>query len=362
MVLRVTEPRRPEQGQGRPGLDLEQLLGSQMQHFCPVALRSQVYMAVQPPAAKAAEALERGGACSSGESGGSCAGPVCCVGDDGQAGSDDGEGAGSRSSQESPGLDPQSGVLLAPALEGASGSKARMSEALPYLRAYDTLGLLDVHGSGLNLILPSVSASGEHQLLRRGERAEQGALLASALPADLTTERYVTGAGLLRAGVALTGTVCLVHVVCMHQVFPWYVKPWVHSLQLMYDGQAVPLLPHLEACHVQPAVARSSPGVLDICLRAPPEVAELQLRLDFSKAFLTAFEYPPDAHRGFDVPAARVSYVDPLQSQAASWRMEQPAGEAADGDGEVITSPLLAALRSGPFRQVGGAAPLPIWA
>jgi phosphatidylinositol glycan class T len=132
--------------------------------------------------------------------------------------------------------------------------------------------------------------------------------------------------------------------------------------------QVVPLRQHLAAQRVQPAVQRASPGVLDLCLQVPAAVAEVQLRLDFSKVFLTVFEYPPDAHRGFDIPAALVSYPDPLHAPTVQWRtaaeMEAgmcggagAGGDAApnDGDGtgngEVMT-PLLTSLSQGAVKQV----------
>lgn len=110
--------------------------------------------------------------------------------------------------------------------------------------------------------------------------------------------------------------------------------------------QPVSLQQHLVSRHVRPATARASPGVLDLCLVMPPSVSELRLRLDFSKAFLTAFEYPPDAHRGFDVPAALVSYLDPLALPTAQWR------EGGGGEGQPLVSPLLLALQGSGVQQV----------
>lgn len=52
-----------------------------------------------------------------------------------------------------------------------------------------------------------------------------------------------------------------------------------------------------------------SPLVLDLILQVPPGATHLSLTARFSKAFLTMQEHPPDAHRGFDVPPPRVTWV-----------------------------------------------------
>ena len=35
----------------------------------------------------------------------------------------------------------------------------------------------------------------------------------------------------------------------------------------------------------------------------------LQVSADYTKLFLTVFEHPPDAHRGFDIPAAIITFL-----------------------------------------------------
>ncbi|KAG2501150.1 hypothetical protein HYH03_000965 [Edaphochlamys debaryana] len=214
-----------------------------------------------------------------------------------------------------------------------------VSRAMPRLQMYDTLDLLELKGFGLNLPLPpppleplgsppqpelpAAAAAPDAAAARAAARAVQAA--AAALgplalgPAQVTVDRYVTGTGLLRGGMVLEAAkqggakaVRLDQVVCVHQVFPWYVRPWLHSLVVQYDGKPEPLRSRLVAQSIRPAAQRASPGVLDVCLHVPPHVRSVVLQLAFTKAFLTAFEYPPDAHRGFDVPAAVVSYMDPL--------------------------------------------------
>eukprot|EP00891_Asterochloris_glomerata_P000956 jgi/Astpho2/956/Aster-x0960 len=49
--------------------------------------------------------------------------------------------------------------------------------------------------------------------------------------------------------------------------------------------------------------------------QVPARACSLQLTVSFRKAFLSVFEHPPDAHRGFDIPAALVAL--PSQQQAS---------------------------------------------
>lgn len=120
----------------------------------------------------------------------------------------------------------------------------------------------------------------------------------------------------------------------------------------------MPLQAWLLSRRVLPARGRAAPAVLDLCLHVPPRVGALELSLRFSKGFLTVGEYPPDAHRGFDIPSAVVSYVEPLGLRRVQWAMR--AGEAAQeqqagqGQEQLLATPLLGSLPPSAFQQVGG--------
>ncbi|KAG2448857.1 hypothetical protein HYH02_006208 [Chlamydomonas schloesseri] len=376
---------------------LEQALRAEVEHACPPAARSLVFVAepreepaavvAAAPAAPLTPAAAAAGSCSAsagqadGGEGGVAAGSCTSLREAAPAAGEavEQEGPGVR---EQPGAGPQGQQLALWAVSAGSthhGLTAARSPAVPRLQVYDTLDLLDARGWGLHLPLPSpparpVGAGGG------GLGSASGGASGALGPAPVAVERYVTGAGMLRGGMVLAvrrspqlrerlrvaaaeaggacagaavggggaaaDGVCLLEVVCVYQVFPWYIRPWLHTLSVLYDGQPVPLQRHLVSRHVRPATARASPGVVDLCLAASPDVSELRLRLDFSKAFLTAFEYPPDAHRGFDVPAALVSYVEPLALPAAQWR------EGDSGEGQAPASPLLLALQGGAVQQV----------
>ncbi|PNH07978.1 GPI transamidase component PIG-T, partial [Tetrabaena socialis] len=370
---------------GVAGPALEQALHARVEHFCPAAIRSQVYVTAPgapgaPPSAAAAPDVvpQGGGTCRTGS---------------GDA-ADVAAGARAGGGEDCP-------------LPGAAGAEARGDRAaggepgappgpLPHLLMYDTLEQLEADagsaGPGLDIPLGRASPPGSTEPQPGGSRALQRR-------PPVWTERYLTGAGLLRGGMVLAvrrsgellgalaaaqggcedaggggggggpgdggggggGAVCLAAVVCVQQAFPWYVRPWVHTLEVLYDGKAVPLPSVMLAGNVRPALQRASPGVLDVCLHVPAHVAELRLLMGFSKGFLTAFEYPPDAHRGFDIPAALVSFAwpgpdpDRLATPALQWRRMHHSGDDAGGAGpsleDAAASPLLAALRGGPVEQ-----------
>ncbi|EFJ52494.1 hypothetical protein VOLCADRAFT_102993 [Volvox carteri f. nagariensis] len=353
LVLRTAASPQPHLDAPPPdmNLDLESILGARVDHFCPAAIRSEVFLAEPQGPASATTWAAPGGTAS---------------------------------------CQPE-------ADEARSGAAARVASVLPPLRRYDTLELLEIRGWALGLRLPSPhpqlsaqrrEAAGKETQVDGDGWAGRDLQVVTGPGADLLVERYVTGAGLLKGGMVLRmersaelrarladtrssgcdssgggdGGTCASSVVCVNQVFPWYVRPWMHTLLVLYDGQnplpmqKVSLRSHLVAQQVRPAVQRSSPGVLDLCLRVPPTVAEVQLRIAFSKAFLTVFEYPPDAHRGFDVPAALVSYMDPFYALDVQWRAHTEGslgngGVEADADGGVA-SPLLRALSRDAVQQV----------
>lgn len=76
---------------------------------------------------------------------------------------------------------------------------------------------------------------------------------------------------------------------------------------------------HLLLRYIAPAEDRKAPLILDLCLALPADTQAIALTAEFSKGFMTMFEYPPDAYRGFDIPAAIVSYMDQVSSNRVEW-------------------------------------------
>ena len=66
----------------------------------------------------------------------------------------------------------------------------------------------------------------------------------------------------------------------------------------------------LLAHHLEPAEGPSTIGLIELCFSLPATASSAVLRISFQKAFLTVFDHPPDAHRGFDIPAALLTFLD----------------------------------------------------
>lgn len=143
-------------------------------------------------------------------------------------------------------------------------------------------------------------------------------------------------------------------------------------------SQPASLDAHLLLRYISPAVDRARPLVLDLCLALPAAARSVTLSAEFSKAFLHVFEYPPDAHRGFDVPAAIITFPaaaaagsssgsssgnssgqeDGLPASwdvhwrepRAAWRLRRHEQEGGEGEGRAL--PLLRELGAPRAQQV----------
>ena len=198
--------------------------------------------------------------------------------------------------------------------------------------------------------------------------AAKGAAVAAAARPSIRVARYTTGQGFMRGAMTLRlsaadeaaglggaygsstdssssgsssssgGSV----TVCVFQVVPWYVRLWLHTLRLTVDGAPADLDGALLLRHVAPAADRARPLALELCLALPARAREAALEAQFSKAFLHVFEWPPDAHRGFDVPAAVVTYAEARGGGGGGGGWRWTGGSSSSGGGG-NDSPLLAA-------------------
>jgi hypothetical protein len=96
-------------------------------------------------------------------------------------------------------------------------------------------------------------------------------------------------------------------------------------LLLLLLLQMVALSDHLLLQHITPGEDRKQPLVVDLCLAVPAVTTSVTLTAQFTKAFLAMAEHPPDAHRGFDVPAAVITLA------AGIAKAPEGAGSSAGG-------------------------------
>ncbi len=76
---------------------------------------------------------------------------------------------------------------------------------------------------------------------------------------------------------------------------PWFLRPYMHTLKVS-GGQ-------VKKMYYTPLLDRKRGTHLELLIEIPA-LSTVELTYDFEKAILRYTEYPPDANRGFDVPAA----------------------------------------------------------
>lgn len=122
----------------------------------------------------------------------------------------------------------------------------------------------------------------------------------------LYAERSFTGYGQERGGVqtiltnpSSSQTAEFIYM----ESLPWFVKIYLHTLKVKINGKEGKFIKEM---YYRPALDRKRGTQLEIRMEIPAD-STVVLTYDFEKAFLRYTEYPPDANRGFDVPAAVIT-------------------------------------------------------
>ena len=178
---------------------------------------------------------------------------------------------------------------------------------------------------------------------------------------ELYAERIITGSGYHRGGMtvelrrpsrraAAGATATRARVL---QVLPWYVRAFVHTLVVEIDGVPVPLPSGrrrrdddedddargvVEGLRWVPAIDRARPSSTELQLLIPSNATVARVSIGFEKAFLHTDEFPPDANRGFDIPAAVITLPPPRT------RTRVRGSDGGDGGDGGERSPLLDAV------------------
>ncbi|KAK3050609.1 Subunit of the glycosylphosphatidylinositol transamidase complex-like protein [Extremus antarcticus] len=122
----------------------------------------------------------------------------------------------------------------------------------------------------------------------------------SLTPPPLFVTRQITGYGAERGGMhtLIRNPLPYAQRIVYLESLPWFLRPYMHTLKLSGPGR-------MEKMFYTPLIDRKRGTQLELLL----EVAggsTVELTYDFEKTILRYTEYPPDANRGFDVPAAIV--------------------------------------------------------
>lgn len=122
----------------------------------------------------------------------------------------------------------------------------------------------------------------------------------------LYVERSFTGHGQERGGVQAILTnpspTESVEIVYMESL-PWFMKLYLHTLKVKVNGEDSDLITEM---YYRPALDRQRGTQLEIKMDVPANSTAI-LSYGFEKAILRYTEYPPDANRGFDIPAAVIN-------------------------------------------------------
>jgi len=143
--------------------------------------------------------------------------------------------------------------------------------------------------------------------------------------AQLSASRVFTGQGLEYGGFAvyLTNNHDTPLKISYFETVPWYLKIYFHTLEMSINGAEVDPFQVMENFTFIPAEDHGKPTKVEFIMTLPPKSSTI-FTLQFEKAFLHWTEYPPDAHRGFDIGSAVVtgffdSKHEDLQFNGLEW-------------------------------------------
>ncbi|KAJ8292423.1 GPI transamidase component PIG-T [Rhodotorula toruloides] len=148
----------------------------------------------------------------------------------------------------------------------------------------------------------------------------------SKLPqAPIAVRRLLFGVGQERGriGVELINNEEVEHEIVWSEVWPWWLRAFVSTLETQTDGQSAPGKSDQRILDLDyiPAIARERPTTLQALIRLPPKSAT-RLTLAYESASLWYTEYPSDSNRGFSVPGATVVLLPPLEGGSSSPRRQ----------------------------------------
>ncbi|OQS01943.1 GPI transamidase component [Thraustotheca clavata] len=123
----------------------------------------------------------------------------------------------------------------------------------------------------------------------------------------VSVHRYLTGYGQVRGGIAarISNHDKANPITVSYQEFiPWYLRVYFSSLRITLNG--IDLAINEYSLDIIPAKRNGTPAQLRLTLQVPPN-SKLDVSYYFEKSFLPLEAHPPDANRGFDIPAAHLS-------------------------------------------------------
>lgn len=97
--------------------------------------------------------------------------------------------------------------------------------------------------------------------------------------------------------------------VTLSDILPWSMSIFFHDMQVQLEEGEIKTSssPHDYALSFVPAIDRKRPAQLELSFILPAKQA-VRIILSFEKALMRIGEFPPDRHRGIDIPPALIYY------------------------------------------------------
>lgn len=95
---------------------------------------------------------------------------------------------------------------------------------------------------------------------------------------------------------------------------PWYFPVYFHSIRVFLNGHSVVLPEFASKWRFKPSEDHGRPSEIEIVFTLPAN-ARISITFHHEKAFLLWTEHPPDAHRGHDIPSARLALHFPTKPE-----------------------------------------------
>ena len=133
----------------------------------------------------------------------------------------------------------------------------------------------------------------------------------------LRAERTMTGHGAAHGGMRtiFTNPSASEPVEFVYfDTLPWFMRPYMHTLtaQITSTSSSTQKDPSLiKDMYYRPAIDRHRATHLELLLLIPPATT-ISLTYLFEKSILRYTEYPPDANRGFNIPASVIRILSPV--------------------------------------------------
>lgn len=162
----------------------------------------------------------------------------------------------------------------------------------------------------------------------------------------LYAERSFTGYGQERGGVqtiltnpSKTDAVDFVYM----ESLPWFMKVYLHTLKAKINGKNGDVIKEM---YYRPALDRIRGTQLEVRMNVAAD-STVVLTYEFEKAILRYTEYPPDANRGFDIPAAVITIGNNVSIRTTSLLLPLPTPDFSMPYNVIILTSTVMALAFG---------------